>query len=222
MERKRCGQCKKIKSIDHFYKHGRSKTGYYETCKSCAPRGPRRLPGNLAESHSSKPGRKFIIFDAGKEIGSITQDKPYDTFSSQEEALKWWSKNRVSYMKSTYQAYLKNECRRPGSRPNIFWELELGLPYPSDEDELLLLESHNLWYPGERDLVLAKKGKISETKSHHCFYKKGEKYFFHHPCGYPIKWPGESAISLVDGKWFRCDCTESSIVREMQEKRINN
>jgi hypothetical protein len=133
------------------------------------------------------------MFDGGKEIGSISSlrsdTKPYDTFSSQQEALDWWFKNRKSYMREEGVDH-----DHPAMRPNIFWELEFGVSYPEDEECISLIESHDLWYPGERDLIIAEGKKIPKISK--CRM---------HAFGYPIYFHEKqyAVVKFIDGELMR-------------------
>lgn len=141
----------------------------------------------------SRTPKTFVLFDACLDTGSIWQDKPYSgKFRTPQEALMWWTDHRKKFIKGRIK-----DAGNPGTRPNIFWELEFGIDYPTDEESLLLLESHSLWYPGEKEKLIADGVKIPETEFTGCLI---------HPCGYPIRWSKEPAIKIEDGEWFRYDC----------------
>jgi hypothetical protein len=138
----------------------------------------------------------FSDLDIGKEIGSIfpvgVYKKPYDTFSSPAEAISWWVKNRRAYMAEAHREYVSEGSIRPGTRGNIFWELEFAIPYPSAEEEILLIESHDLFWPGERDKMIVE-GKTIPIVSKKCHM---------HTFGYPLDFPKphEAVVRFVDGR----------------------
>lgn len=87
-----------------------------------------------------------------------------------------------------------------GERPNIFWELEFGLVYPDYLTQLKLIESHSLWYPGEKQEVIDDGNFTHELEQ----IKGNFLRCINHPYGYPIEGPtGEPNVYFKKGELIR-------------------
>jgi len=198
-------------------------------CGQFAKRGNRflhghsgRVPFGRGVTHSDKPARVFSDLDVGKEIGSIfpvgVHKKCYDTFLSPAEAIAWWIKNRKTYMGEAQREYISDGSIRPGSRANIFWELEFAVPYPSAEQAILLIEAHDLWWPGERDKVIAEGKTIS-------IVSRCRMHAFGHPVDFPK--PHEAVVRIIDGKLKKgihpnCEAYNLTYAERETQKKLKN
>jgi len=178
----KCGCLKRVLHEGQRYLHGHH----------------RRLAGVKGYTHSNEPAKQFVDLDIGKNIGSLfpvgVHKKPYDVFESQAEAILWWVKNRRSFMGEAMRGYIGDGSICPGSRANIFWELEFAVPYPSAEQEILLIEVHDLWWPGEREKVIGEGRVIPNIAKCHM-----------HAFGYPVDFPKptEAVVRIIDGRLKR-------------------
>ncbi len=115
-------------------------------------------------------------------------------FKSPEESIAWWLKNADRYCTEQHAAYLQDLAvtsghGHPGRRSNYFFEMCFAVKFPSHEDEVLLIESHSLWYPGERQHII----------------KQGVTIPVINPCprhahGWPIEFGSSAMLKMIDGK----------------------
>ena len=177
-----------------------------------------RVPFGRGVTHSNLPGRVYSNLDLGKDIGTIVQKNPYDTFISKEDAVSWWQAKKTFFMDGVLKEYASSD-RWAGDRPSIFWELEFGMFFRLTlEDQFFLLLSHSLFYPGEKekaagDLYEAGYTTIPESKFKSCLI---------HPCGNPIQWPEEGAVRLHGGRLQRADCISSKMIYQKKLESKNS
>jgi len=183
-----------------------------------------RSKKQIADMRAGRPinyaAHKWVDFNAGKECGSIVPSRlhtSYDNFSSQELALAWWGANRVQYMREYHERYLREGEIRPGRRPNMFFECEFGLSYPSDVAQVAIIESHSLWWPGERDRLLAASQGKEIPVVPRCKF---------HVNGYPPNFsrPDQMVLALVDGRLQRGIFPECEVVNDLykhEERKLN-
>lgn len=178
--------------------------------------GRPRVPGAVAGRSRkqlmqyAQPGpidrtpQRWEVFEDGLLLGSIfDKPKPYGSlngvqFDSIEDAVNWWAKNRKGFIQD-----MNERPSNPGTRPNIFWELEFGMSYPEEEDEIKCLDKHALWLPGEREKLIEWGYKSPPNPLETIPGLKPCTYHIH---GYPVVFPKEPVIKIEDGKLLVVGC----------------
>jgi hypothetical protein len=78
-----------------------------------------------------------------------------DWAAHREELLAFWISGEVSYDLVNSKPWLQYRGA-PGTRPWAWWHLESHLPRERGESEAAYLTRHDLWLPGERELLEAR------------------------------------------------------------------
>ena len=123
-------------------------------------------------------------------------------FPGPDEAIDWWLANAVKYCDEQYAEYQADNGAHPGRRSNLFWELSYAISFPCVPDQLLLLEAHDLWYPGEREKLISQGVEIPEVK--HCD---------RHDHGFPIEFAVSPMLWIIDGQITRLGFDECEAVK---------
>lgn len=121
-------------------------------------------------------------------------------FESPEAAIRWWLDNADKYCNELYESYLDDLQRtsghgHPGHRTNYFHEMMFAVQFPNDEEELLLLEAHSLWYPLERQHYVEECKLLNKVAT-----IPAVKPCLQHANRWPIDFGDTSMLHVINGK----------------------
>lgn len=206
--------------------------GLIRTMKRKRKAGRPRFPGATAGRSKKQlmqydqPGpidrtpQQWKVFESGLFLGSISDTpKPYEgRFESIEVAVNWWKINRKAFIQD-----MNESPTNPGTRPNIFWELEFGMTHPEEDEAIRCLDKHALWLPGERKKLIewgdTLPANLLETIP-------GLKPCTYHVHGYPVIFTKEPGVRFKDGEWQQLSCEwerkSKGITQILTQEETNN